>query len=47
MRKRSKVKKHSCSLCKPHKTGHSNRWSDKEEQGLKCFEKEKKVIMNS
>jgi len=34
-----KNKKKSCALCKPHKTGHANRWKPKEEQLLKDFER--------
>lgn len=36
-----KVKKHSCALCKPHKTGHQNRWKPKDLESIKVFEKEK------
>lgn len=39
MRKRKKVKKKSCPLCKPHKMGWDNRWEPKDEQELKLFEK--------
>lgn len=46
MRKRNKLKKHSCKLCKPFKMGFCNRWKDKEEATLKEFEKEKKVLIN-
>ena len=45
MRKRLKKKDRSCSLCKPHKTGWSNRWKPKEEQNLKEYEKEKQDIL--
>lgn len=41
MRKRTKVKHCSCALCKPHKTGHSNRWKYKDLEKMKIFEKEK------
>ncbi|TSC78531.1 MAG: hypothetical protein G01um101433_196 [Parcubacteria group bacterium Gr01-1014_33] len=41
MRKRLKNKRHSCALCKPHKTGHDCRWNNKDLAGLKAFEKEK------
>ena len=30
MRKQYKNKKRCCGLCKPHKRGLNNRWSDKE-----------------
>ena len=32
MRKRLKKKRHSCSLCKPHKMGQANRWKAKDLQ---------------
>jgi hypothetical protein len=38
MRKRSKSKLRSCSLCKPHKTGHDCRWKTKDLVLLKEFE---------
>lgn len=41
MRKRSKRKRRSCSLCKPHKMGGDNRWKPKEEAKLREFEKER------
>lgn len=44
MRKRIKIKKHSCALCKPHKTGRSNRWKSKELSRIKIFEKEKILL---
>ncbi|MEK7128412.1 MAG: hypothetical protein AAB933_02535 [Patescibacteria group bacterium] len=40
-----KIKKHSCALCKPHKTGHQNRWKSKEVEGMKIFEKEKSELI--
>lgn len=40
MRKRLKLKKRSCSLCKPHKMHISNRWKAKELQGIELAEKE-------
>jgi len=42
MRKRYKNKKHSCKLCKPHKTSGANRWKNKEYAKLKEFEYLKK-----
>lgn len=39
MRKRYKVKKHSCAMCKPNKMGHCIRWSPKALQELKLAEK--------
>ena len=47
MRKRIKIKKHSCALCKPHKTGHSNRWKSKELEKMKIFEKEKSFFVRA
>lgn len=44
MRKMLKIKKRSCALCKPHKTGHQNRWKAKDLESLKIFEKEKKSL---
>jgi hypothetical protein len=44
MRKRFKVKKHSCALCKPYKMGWDSRWNDRELKSLKEFEKEKKYL---
>ena len=34
-RKRSKNKRHSCGICKPHKRGGANRWKPKDEMLLK------------
>ena len=42
-----KVKNHSCALCKPHKTGHANRWKSKELQNMKIFEKEKIFLIKN
>jgi len=39
MRKRLKLKKKSCALCKPHKMRWENRWKPKEEAAIKRFEK--------
>jgi hypothetical protein len=39
MRKRIKRKRHSCKVCKPGKTGQSNRWSPREHMLLRRFEK--------
>jgi len=47
MRKRTKLKKRSCSLCKPHKMGWVNRWKNKEEFELKEFEKQKDLFKNN
>ena len=38
-RKRIKKKKCSCKVCKPGKTGQSNRWSPKYEAELRLFER--------
>lgn len=37
-RKRYKKKVRACGLCKPHKSGRSNRWSPRELQRLRQFE---------
>jgi hypothetical protein len=42
MRKQLKNKRRSCSMCKPHKTGQSNRWKPKEREDRKLAENEKK-----
>lgn len=47
MRKRIKIKNHSCALCKPHKTRHQNRWKFKDLEMLKLFEKEKMLIIKN
>jgi len=39
MRKRTKLKKRSCPMCKPHKMKVSNRWKPQEQQLLKEFER--------
>ena len=39
MRKRFKIKKKSCPLCKPQKMGWANRWNVKELANIKEFEK--------
>lgn len=41
MRKRLKNKLRSCALCKPHKTGHSCRWKERELHNLRVWEKER------
>ena len=40
MRKRNKLKKRSCPMCKPHKMGWENRWNVKERDRLKRDERE-------
>jgi hypothetical protein len=35
-------KRRSCSLCKPNKTGHMPRWTDKELDKIQRMEKEAK-----
>lgn len=44
MRKRLKKKARSCPMCKPHKMHKANRWTPKDEDALKRFEKEKKDL---
>jgi len=39
MRKRLKLKKRSCALCKPHKMHWATRWKPKELAALKEFER--------
>lgn len=39
MRKRLKLKKHSCAMCKPHKMKWSNRWTPKQLAELKESER--------
>ena len=43
MRKRTKIKNHSCALCKPHKVGYTNRWKAKDLSMMTIFEKFKNV----
>ncbi len=45
MRKKYKKKRHSCSLCKPHKTGGAIRWKEKEHALLRELEKESRSIL--
>ena len=40
MRKRMKVKRRSCKLCKPFKMGWANRWKNKELKKMEIDEKE-------
>lgn len=42
MRKQYKKKKRSCPICKPHKTGATNRWKNKERAKMKSAEREMK-----
>jgi hypothetical protein len=39
MRKRLKLKKRSCAMCKPHKMGCEGRWKPKEKAQLEAFER--------
>lgn len=45
MRKRKKMKKHSCPMCKAYKMGGACRWSPRELDTLKRTEKEILDIM--
>ena len=45
MRKRYKLKKRSCALCKPNKMNGDVRWTNKELSALKEFEKERKLVL--
>jgi hypothetical protein len=47
MRKRGKLKKRSCALCKPHKMKWDNRWKHKEHISLKVWEKDKAQILKN
>jgi len=40
MRKRTKLKKRSCAMCKPHKMKRDNRWKVKDQDVLTRFEEE-------
>ncbi|WP_170161082.1 hypothetical protein [Methylocaldum marinum] len=40
MRKRYKLKRRSCGLCKPHKRGWDNRWKAKDQLLMERAEKE-------
>lgn len=44
MRKRYKLKKRSCAMCKPDKMNWDCRWNNIELSALKEFEKEKKKV---
>lgn len=46
MRKGSKNKKKTCSLCKPHKRGKIRFWKNKDFQNNKEFESIKKNLVN-
>lgn len=40
MRKMYRKKRRSCSLCKPDKTGHAKRWTNRQRMELKEFDRE-------
>lgn len=42
MRKRHKKKLRSCAMCKPHKMNGANRWTRKDEAGIKEYERAQK-----
>lgn len=44
VRKRYKLKRRSCALCKPHKRGWDHRWKAKEGQRLETAEREMRVV---
>ncbi len=44
MRKRLKRKRRSCDLCKPHKTGHGNRWKPAQRDRLAEFEPTRRQV---
>lgn len=45
MRKRYKLKRRSCALCKPHKRGWDQRWTAKEGQRLENAEREMRIVV--
>lgn len=45
MRKRTKLKKRSCTLCKPHKMCGACRWTNRDLSRLKEFERERKQLI--
>jgi hypothetical protein len=40
MRKRTKKKRCSCAMCKPHKTGGACRWTPKEQASIREAERQ-------
>jgi len=44
MRKRLKKKRRSCSVCKPHKVGRTNRWKTREFEQMERDEEEMRVF---
>jgi len=47
MRKRLRHKRAACSLCKPHKTGHANRWKAKDEAFLQSSDREMRMHLQT
>lgn len=45
MRKRYKLKKRSCALCKPNKMNWDIRWTNRDLFLLRAFEKERKQLV--
>ena len=45
MRKRYKIKKRSCGVCKPHKKGGAPRWDNRELVRLKEYERERQSYL--
>jgi len=45
MRKRYKLKRRSCALCKPHKRGWDQRWKAREGELLKTAEREMRIVV--
>lgn len=43
MRKRYKLKRRSCALCKPYKRGWESRWKAKDRQLLEVAEREMRI----
>jgi len=47
MRKRLKVKRRACALCKPHKRGGAPRWTNRELVRLKEWERDRPTWLGS
>jgi hypothetical protein len=45
MRKRTKIKRRSCGLCKPHERGLANRWKPRQEARLAAAGRELREIL--
>jgi len=45
VRKRYKLKRRCCALCKPHKRGWDRRWNAKEQQRLQTAERDMRLVV--